>query len=152
VLRRLLSIACLALALANCSQSFGGTGGNSDPTSTQAPSTPTREAACVDRSEVTSLLTATQESLDAAVGALGDTDISGSMGPIRVAASNMRAVGDVVEPVDSATARHFYRAADAFDNGITAMSEGNYDSGVSYAEQGLAEVEPALEGLVPLFC
>ena len=64
----------------------------------------------------------------------------------------MRSLGDLTEAADASTSRHFYRAADAFDNSVSATADMNFADGVAFLEQGAAEVTSSIDGLDGLYC
>jgi hypothetical protein len=93
------------------------------------------------------------DQIDKLSKALRSYDLSGTVGPLRVASSEVRSMADQIADVDPEAQGHFLRSADALDNAATAFSDGDLTNANSYLDQGVNEVRQAVDAVtVSMYC
>jgi hypothetical protein len=119
-----------------------------DATPSSPPPTPSPEPTpCVDRRAFEGHRDRVTAELTAATAALEVRDFAGSLPHERIAASELRAQADLIEPVDRTVAAHFARAADATDASASAIGSNDVDGAISWITQSINELEQGINGL-----
>ena len=117
------------------------------PSESASPSPHPSPSPCVDSTELLARRDSVSRHMDKAIGRLRRFDVPGTAIQVRLAASETRAMADLVGEIDQEIRDHFLRAADALDNAATALIELDLDQARTYVTQGNNEIRRAVNGV-----